>query len=341
MTSQVTLLDCTLRDGGYVNNWEFDTDTSLKIMKAVYDSGVRLIELGIMGRGGVKGKQTKFVSFEDARELLDAREKDCKYTIMVTQAESKYISIPEKTAAAPEIIRLAYFKQERSEALKTAKELMDKGYTVFFQAMATFLYTKEEYLKMLEEVNRLKPAAFYMVDSFSTMYKEDVHYWANLTASALSPDIGFGFHAHNNMQMAYANVIEYMKLMKTLNRDVYIDGSIFGMGRGAGNVPTELLMYYCNTRYGAKYDSKPLLKAFQDILLPIYKQYGWGYSLPNLLTATKSMNSAYAWFLSTRGITDILAFDEIMDAIPEEKRYTLMKDVVVKLIEEYKEKHHD
>lgn len=341
MGNQVTLLDCTLRDGGYVNNWEFDTDSSLKIMEAIYDSGVRLIELGIMGRGGVRGKQTKFTCLEDARELLEAQKADCRYTIMITQAESRYITIPEKTALGPEIIRLAYFKQEWKDAIHTARDLMDKGYRVFFQAMATFLYSKEEYAEMLAEVNRLKPAAFYMVDSFSTMYKEDVHYWAELTSSLLSPEIGFGFHAHNNMQMAYANVIEYMELMKTLNRDVYIDGSIFGMGRGAGNVPTELLMHYCNNRYGTAYDSRPLMKAFQDVLQPIYQQYGWGYSLPNLLTASKNMNSAYAWFLTTHGVNDILALYDIMDSIPDECRYTLMKDVVTKAMEEYREKHHD
>ncbi len=341
MSNKVTLLDCTLRDGGYVNNWEFDTDTSLKVMKAIYDSGVRLIELGIMGRGGVKGKQTKFTCFEDAKELLDARKADCKYTIMITQAESKYITIPQRDVSSPEIIRLAYFKQERNDAIKTARELMDKGYTVFFQAMATFLYSEEEYIEMLHEINELKPAAFYMVDSFSTMYKEDVHHWAELTSSILSHDIGFGFHAHNNMQMAYSNVIEYMELMKKLNRDVFIDGSIFGMGRGAGNVPTELLIHYCNSHYNADYNNKPLLKVFQDVLQPIYKQYGWGYSLPNLLTATKDMNSAYAWFLTTHGITDILALDEIMDSVPVECRYTLMKDVVVRLMDEYREKQHD
>ena len=341
MGHQVTLLDCTLRDGGYVNNWEFDTESSLKVMKALYDSGIRLIELGIMGRGGVRGKQTKFTCLEDARELLDAREPDCKYTIMITQAESRYITIPEKTANAPEIIRLAYFKQERADALRNAKELMDKGYIVFFQAMATFLYSREEYTEMLEEINRLKPAAFYMVDSFSTMFREDVDHWAELTTSVLSPEIGFGFHAHNNMQMAYANVIEYMEQMKKINRDVYIDGSIFGMGRGAGNVPTELLTNYCNTRYGTKYDSRPLLKAYQDVLQPIYRQYGWGYSLPNLLTAEKGMNSAYAWFLTTHGVNDILELNDIMDSIPDECRYTLMKDVVTRAMEDYREKQHD
>ena len=143
------------------------------------------------------------------------------------------------------------------------------------------------------------------------------------------------------MQMAYANVIEYMELMNQKNRDVYIDGSIFGMGRGAGNVPIELLMHYCNSRHGSGYDIRPILKVYQDVLEPIHRQYGWGYSVPNLLTAMKDMNSAYAWFLTNHGVNDYLALCDIMDSIPEECRYTLMKDAITKAVEEYREKHHD
>lgn len=337
--NKVTVLDCTLRDGGYVNNWGFTPEDSMAVMDALYASGVRVIELGLMGRDGLAGKQTKFTCMEDARLLLNHRKPDCSYAIMLTQAESEFVKLPHCSKDTVDIVRLAYFKQECHAAMKTAKKLKNKGYRVFMQAMATFLYNEQELKWMIEQINELKPEAFYMVDSFSTMYPEEVKRRAERICTDLSEDICFGLHAHNNMQMAFANAIEFMKVDR--RETIYVDGSIFGMGRGAGNVPTELLGHYCNETFGTAFDMGPILKVCQDVLLPIYRQYGWGYTLPNLLTAVKKMNSAYAWFLMNHGIFDIEQLNRIMDMIPNQCRYTLMKDVITDAIQKDKEANND
>lgn len=133
LNDRVKILDCTLRDGGYVNNWEFDTETAIKVIDGLYTSGVRYIEIGIMGQGGIPGKTTKFSSFNQAEVLLSNRRDDCQYAVMITKSESDNFEIPVRSKKTVDIIRIAYFKNELSEALKYAEELKEKGYEVFYR----------------------------------------------------------------------------------------------------------------------------------------------------------------------------------------------------------------
>ncbi len=326
------LLDCTLRDGGYVNNWEFDTDTAKAVMEGLYKSGVRFIEIGIMGMDAKVGTQTKFNNFHEMEKLLEYRRKDCSYAVMITTENVDSFELPYRSEKTPDIIRLAYFQKDWKEALENVKVYQEKGYSVFLQAMATFMYPMAELEEMLRAVNVLNPSAFYMVDSFSTMYPRDVRMMRNNVLQCLSQDIAFGFHAHNNIQMAYANVMEFLDI-GSCDHQLFVDSSIFGMGRGAGNVPTELIMEYLNHQ-GCQFDTSPLLSIYQKYLEPIYCQYGWGYSLPYFLTAVHKINSAYGWYYLNHGVNKLTMLDTALGMIPEEMRYTLKKDVAEKVIEE-------
>lgn len=330
-----SILDCTLRDGGYVNNWEFDTATALSVMSGLYSSGVRYIEIGIMGANAKPGVQTKYNDFSEMEPLLERRKNDCHYAVMTTTENSTCFELPDCSEKTPDIIRLAYFKKDLHTALKSAAMYKEKGYSVFLQAMATFMYSEDEMNEMLRDVNELEPAAFYMVDSFSTMYPDDVKKMRDDILLRLSPDIAFGFHAHNNIQMAYANVQEFLRV-EDGERQFFIDSSIFGMGRGAGNVPTELLMEYLN-RQNRQYDVSPLLSVYQKYLEPIYHQYGWGYTLPYFLTAVHKTNSAYGWYYLNHGTISLDDLNSALEMIPDDVRYTLKKDTAEEILKKVNE----
>lgn len=319
----IDILDCTLRDGGYVNNWDFPLETAKKIISGLYDSGIRYIEIGIMGKGKKSG--TKFVEFDDMKPLLEDRHSDCNYAAMATVNELRGFSIPKRSRDTVDILRVAFFKEDRSESLEIGKQLIEKGYMVFLQPMATFMYSDEELSELIRKVNEVKPAAVYMVDSFSNLYPDDVKKMAGCFLKELDKDICFGFHAHNNIQMAYANVIEF--LSTDTDRKLFVDSSIFGMGRGAGNLPTELIMEYLNKR-GHTFNVIPILKTYQDELEPIYEEYGWGYSHLYYLTAVKKMNSVYGWYLLNKGITDIMCEDAILNEIDVQDKHTLNKESI-------------
>ena len=334
---KISILDCTLRDGGYVNNWEFDTQTARAIMRGLYQSGVRYIEIGILGSNATPGKQTKFNGFSEMEPLLEGREPDCRYAVVFTQENAGSFAFPPRGEKTPDCIRLAYFRATWREALEKGAELKALGYEVFLQAMATFMYTENELNEMLDAVNAAAPAAFYMVDSFSTMYPAEVVKMRTQILSHLSPEIAFGFHAHNNIQMAYANAQEFLRCAE--KRPLFIDGSIFGMGRGGGNVPTELLMEHLNRTCGASYDIAAVLRLYQTYLEPIYRQYGWGYTVPYYLTAAKHINSAYGWYFTSHGITDADELSWALDQVPAELRYALKPAVANEIIERLHHAH--
>lgn len=331
--SKRNILDCTLRDGGYVNDWQFDTQTALSIRGGLYEAGVRWIELGIMGKNPVVGKQTKFSDFSQIKPLLVNRKPDCNYLVMLTTTAADNFTFPVRSQDTPDAIRVAFFKPEIEKTFILAKELKDKGYIVFMQPMATFMYSKEELRSLVADVNKLHPYACYMVDSFSTMYPEDVAEMRDCMLSVLDKDIVFGFHAHNNIQMAFSNVQEFMKGYE--DREFLIDGSIFGMGRGAGNVPSELLMKYLNDHYGLHLNTSIVLALYEKFLEPIYKEYGWGYTMPYYVTAMNAVNSAWGWFFMSHGIDSIVDFERAIKMIPAEWSYTLKpaigEDIVKKI----------
>lgn len=317
------ILDCTLRDGGYVNNWEFDTCTARNIIDSLYCSGIRCIEIGIMGKGGERGKSTKFSSFDEMEPLLQNRKHDCRYAVMITQTGAEQFEIPIRSPYTIDIIRVAYFKKEWQDALQYAEKLIGKGYEVFLQPMATFMYAEHELEEMLKRVNILKPKAVYMVDSFSNLYPKDIRKMANCMLGYLDEAIDFGFHAHNNMQMAYANVIEFLET--NTERNLYVDGSIYGMGRGAGNVPVELIMEYMNKSEFA-FNIISVLQAYQEYIQPVFQKYYWGYDHSYFLTASKQMNSVYGWYFLNHGIRDIIQMSNALDGIKKENKYTLVRE---------------
>lgn len=328
----IELLDCTLRDGGYVNNWMFDTETAKMIIEGLYKAGVRYIEIGIMGQNPEIGKQTKFSNFEQIKPLLTNRKVDCHYAIMVTTASSSNFTFPICNEETPDVIRIAFFKSEIPETFELARKLKTLGYKVFMQAMATHMYSDDELVDLVNRINELNPISFYMVDSFSTLFPADVRKMRDNILSVLDERIIFGFHAHNNLQMAYANVQEFVQGHN--KRTLMIDGSIYGMGRGAGNVPTELIMLYINKYFDGTYDTSVVLELFEKNLKSIYTQYGWGYTLPYYLTAQNTLNSVWGWFFMNQGIDSLSDLSKALQKVPLEWKYTLKPELGVQIVKE-------
>ena len=328
------ILDCTLRDGGYVNNWRFDIETSLSIINGLYESGIRWIEIGIMGKNPDVGKQTKFSDFSQIKPFLVDRKKDCHYAVMVTTASSDIFEYPFRSDETPDVIRVAFFKNEIERTISLAKDLIKKGYLVFLQAMATFMYTKDELINLCSIINETKPYAFYMVDSFSTMFPNDVVEMRDTILSSLDKKIMFGFHAHNNIQMAFSNVQQFME--DSVERDLLIDSSIYGMGRGAGNVPTELLMMYLNKRYTCSFKTSIILNLFDNHLKQIYSELPWGYTLPYYLTAVNHINSAWAWYFLNQGIVSSVDLENALKMVPNEWTYTMVPAIAEEIVKKIK-----
>lgn len=321
--SQRYLLDCTLRDGGYVNEWEFDVPTARDIIHLLDEARVDFIELGIMGVSSKTRETTRFNSFAEIEPLLVEKVNGCTYCVMINFSEKDHFTIPPRGENTVDCIRIAFFKEEWKETLAFAKQLRDKGYLVFLQAMATPLFSDEELIELVREINKLGLFSFYIVDSFGVLYNQELLRLVELADRYLDPSIALGFHGHNNIQMAFSNAVAFYHFQT--ERALIADASIYGMGRGAGNVTTELAAQYLNARFATRYDVQLMLQIFDRHLRQIFTQYFWGYTMEYFMTSIKSINSAYAWYFGSKGITSLTELNDALDQIPPEIRYTLVK----------------
>lgn len=230
-------------------------------------------------------------------------------------------------------IRLAFHKKDMPAALELFGKIKAKGYKVFIQAMVSLNYNDEEFLDLIRRVNNLEPYSFYIVDSFGVMKKKDLIRLFYMVEHNLKKSIAIGYHSHNNMQLAYSNA-QALVDMRT-EHDLIIDSSIFGMGRGAGNLNTELFVEYLNDNLGCEYKLKPLLNIIDDILNDFYQRNYWGYSLPNYLSAKHNTHPNYAGYLDGKKTLTVEAMDEIFSLMDDSKRVEFDKGYMEELYTKY------
>lgn len=328
MNHNIYLMDCTLRDGGYINDWDFSRGIYAAVSTELQLANVDFIELGIMGSHNANHFKTKFKSLEEIP--VPQKVGKSRFAVMMTGTEYKKITVPAYEAEnSVDALRYAFFKADIHEALDHMRELIAKGYKVFAQTMATFQYSEDELTTLVKEINQIKPYAFYIVDSFGTLYPEDIRHLYHVVDDVMDKDILFGIHAHNNLQMANANAVTFITEAK--GRDIIVDGSIYGMGRGAGNAQTEVLMHYLN-KNGEKYNEDRVWRLYADWFADLRKQFDWGYLPEQFLISKYKTNPAYVWYLSRKGITDFQKIKDVLEQIPEEKRYTLFKEEVESIL---------
>lgn len=332
--SNITILDCTLRDGGYVNNWLFGERIIKTIAEKLDSSSVEIIEGGFLSQTkATTTEQSIFGTIKQAEQYFLSDNK--KFALMINCGEYDHNDIPEYSGGCVSTIRIAFHKHQRDKAQKLCVGLKAKGYRVFFQPMVTMGYTDLEMLSLIEWANDNRPDAFYIVDSFGTMRKNDVMRIFYLIDNNLNPKIKVGFHSHNNLQLSFSNAQELISLNS--NRDIIIDTSVFGMGRGAGNLCTELLTQYINENIENKYDLIPILEIMDECIMPIYAQHPWGYSAPYYIAAINNCHPNYATYLMERESLCVRDINAIIKSIPNEKRHLYDKELVSRLYTEYQQ----
>jgi len=198
------------------------------------------------------------------------------------------------------------------------EKLIRKGYKVFIQPVGTTSYNDSNLLKLIQMVNKIKPYAFYLVDTLGIMYKNDLLRMYHLIDNNLNNSISIGFHSHNNLQLSFSNAQEL--LMLHTKRKLIIDSSVFGMGRGAGNLCTELVTQYINNNIEEKYNVVPLLEIVDEHLGEFSNESKWGYSLPYYISAVNNIHPNYASYLINKQTISVKSINTILKQIPLNKK---------------------
>jgi len=218
------ILDCTLRDGGYVNNWGFLQSQISKITDSLERSMVDIVELGYLdNRKGGNKNTTLFDSVASVESVLSKSTKQMTKVVMINLFDFDVDKLPHKSKTRIDGIRLAFHKRDIEDALLEAEKIIDLGYQLFFQPMVTKTYTDDDFLSVIESVNQLDIYAFYIVDSFGSMLLAEFRHYVDLANHNLSDGVKLGYHSHNNMQLAFSNAIDLCG--RQLARGVIIDSS--------------------------------------------------------------------------------------------------------------------
>ena len=332
--NNIHILDCTLRDGGYCNEWRFGFDNARKITHGLQEAGIEIIECGfITNRVSYDPDITKFNTVEEAAKVIPENREGKIFVAMMNYGEYDIDDLPTYDGKSIDGVRVAFHKKNIHEALILCEQIKSKGYLVFIQAMVSLAYSDEEFLSLIHRVNEFNPYAFYIVDSFGMIKGKDLTRLFYMVEHNLNDEIWIGFHSHNNMQLAYSNA-QKLTTVQT-SRNLIIDSSIYGMGRGAGNLNTELFLEYLNENAGKNYQLKPILVLIDEILNGFYQRNYWGYSLPNYISAAHNAHPNYAGYLDDKKTLTIEGMNDIFDMMDDEKKVSYDKAYIEELYQRY------
>lgn len=315
--NHVNLLDCTLRDGGYVNDWRFGAEHIRSIIDHLERSGVNILELGFMRDEPFCPDRTIFPSVETINELI-CKDKGIIYSAMIEAFHPFPLEkLSSWNANGVDLIRVCIWKRCIDDHMKYCREIKEKGYQITIQPSRVEQYNDEEFIDMLKRSNELEPYAVYVVDTWGTQSPASICHYVRLADQYLLPEVKVGYHGHNNKLQALACVDAIMKL--NLNRDVCLDSSVMGMGRGAGNLNTEIIMDYLNSSYGKTYKIQEIMSAYYQSLEKIYRQMPWGYSMYYYLSALFGANPNFAKHFEEHGYS-AFELQEFLQSLTEKEK---------------------
>ncbi len=271
---ELKVLDCTVRDGGLVNNHKFDDDFVRAVYEASVEAGIDYMEIGYKNSEKLfpRGEfgPWKHSREEDIRRIVGDNDTPLKITVMCDASKSDWrTQVIPKADSVVDTIRVAFYAHQVSEAEDMIRHADEQGYEVTANLMAVSTDTEQEVDQVLEVIAETPAKVLVVVDSFGSLYAEQVEILTKkYLASGEATGKEVGMHAHNNQQLAFANTIE--AIIHGANR---VDASMAGLGRGAGNCPMELLIGFLRN---PKFKIRPIYKVLQDHLLPLSRQIEWG-----------------------------------------------------------------
>lgn len=339
---KVFLLDCTLRDGGYLNDWKFGNSNIINIFERLISAGIDIVEVGFIDdRRMYDSDRTIFPNTTFINQTYEKLNKGNSLIVgMIDYGTCGIENIQPCSECFLDGIRVIFKKERMHEAIAFCKEIKELGYKTFAQAVSITSYDDTELTDLVDLVNELEPYAFSLVDTYGLLHKGQLLHYFNFVCEYMKPTIGLGYHAHNNFQLAYANCIELLQNPPE-NRMVIVDGSLYGMGKSAGNTPIELLTSYMNEYCKSVYHTSQLLEAIEVTILDIRRQVSWGYSFKFFLSASHDCHPNYVNYLMDIGQLSVKSIGEILDNILPTKRLNFDVEYIRNLYLDYQNKNCD
>lgn len=337
---KVYLLDCTLRDGGYINNWRFGNETIKGFSKKIAQTGIEIYEVGFIKGDAYDPEKSLFPDVESFKDVISPKSKKMMYVGMLDMSAPIPIDrIVPYDGTSIDGIRVIFKKGKIEEAYKYCERIIELGYKLFVNFVGTDLYSDQEFIEGIQKFNPLHPFAMSIVDSFGLIKRKHFLRLVYLADNNMEPGIILAYHAHNNLQQAFGNAEALVEM--NLKRDLCIDACVFGMGRGAGNLNLELFAEYMNENYDTQYRIEPMLEIMDEYLNDIYRTKSWGYSLPLYLSASTRCHPNYSIYLAEKDSLSVKAFNELLRGIPENDKAKFSKEKAEEFYRSFQENYID
>ena len=284
---EIKVIDCTIRDGGLSNNSKFTLDTVRAVYRAICESGVDYVELGYRNSKKMLPADQygpwRFCEEKHLRQVTDGIDpRETRISLMMDSHKAEADDLLPASESVVKMIRVATYVKDADKAIHLCNEATARGYETCINIMAIskeggpFL---DEALQQFEEETQAN--AIYIVDSFGSLYSEEVHYLVERFKMHIKTK-EVGVHFHNNQQLAFANTIE--GVIKGAN---YLDGTLCGLGRAAGNCPLELLLGFLKN---PKFRILPILEVIGSRIIPLRDEIDWGYHIPYMIAGMLNLH---------------------------------------------------
>ena len=331
MEENIKILDCTLRDGAHLNGGNFGRKVIEETIDDLIKANVDIIEVGFFDNKQHSVDSSYFSSIAELKEILPQNRGNSKFSLMADYLDVSQIEPCDGTV---EFFRLSFKRHRLEWGLNAAKILMEKGYKCYINPVNCNVYTDEQYLNVLHEVNELHPYGFSIVDTFGVMRKQDLSYRYYLAENNLAQDITIGIHLHENLGLAYSLAQHFLEIANPM-RKISIDGSLLGMGRVPGNLCIEQIMDHLNLQYGKNYFTEPAYDAIDDFIAPIKREIPWGYSIPYALSGKYGLHRTYAEFLMGKNRLKTKDIQRILRLIDKDHMEMFDEEYVERLYRQY------
>jgi len=273
---KIKVFDCTIRDGGLINKHDFDHRFVREVYKALSAAGVDYMEIGYKNSKNLFSTSEygvwKFCDDEDIRKVIKGVKSKTKISVMVDVDRVELEDVKPASESPVDMIRVASYVKDIDKAIYMVNHFADKGYetTINIMAISRDQGTElEEALHQIEKESKIN--VLYIVDSFGALYQETTEHLVKLFKSIVKRS-EIGFHGHNHQQLAFGNTIEAI-----IHDANYLDGTVYGIGRAAGNCPLELLVGFLKN---PKFDLRPILDLISKEFIPLRGKIEWGYIIP-------------------------------------------------------------
>ena len=273
---KIKVLDCTIRDGGLINDHQFDPRLVREVYKGISEAGVDYMEIGYKNSRKLFSPKDfglwKFCDDDDISRAIDGIESGTKISVMADVDRVDMDNVKPKSESPVSMIRTASYVKDIDKAIAMANIFSEKGYETTINIMAISRDQGPELEEALHQIEEeCKVDVVYIVDSFGALYQEPVEHMVKLFKKILkSKEVGF--HGHNHQQLAFGNTIEAI-----IHDANYLDATIYGIGRAAGNCPLELLIGFLKN---PKFDIRPILDLISHEFIPLRQKIEWGYIIP-------------------------------------------------------------